>query len=211
MPGQVQTDQAPLSGCQPIPYDGGIVWYVTNGSAPVFYTLDGSGVGRHEAGTDQQPEKPEDPEPAMPTPAQAERMYAAPTFSSMTALDASGTLWMWGEAASALGYHNQVDVFQNPYQDTPVRTSLTGCLAAGDNWCVKQDHSLWMWGWSGAVTGALEDQELITTPVKVMDGVRYISGTEECHGGPQNGRLPVGLGRQLLRPDRQRRLVRHPG
>lgn len=34
----------PLSDCQPIVYNGKVVWYVTNNSAPTFYALDDSGV-----------------------------------------------------------------------------------------------------------------------------------------------------------------------
>lgn len=35
---------APLSDCQPIYWNGKVVWYVTDDSAPVFYTLDSAGV-----------------------------------------------------------------------------------------------------------------------------------------------------------------------
>ena len=35
---------APLSDCQPISYNGKVVWYVTNGGVPTFYALDDSGV-----------------------------------------------------------------------------------------------------------------------------------------------------------------------
>ena len=35
---------APLSDCQPIVYGGNVVWYVTDGSEPTFYVLNGSGV-----------------------------------------------------------------------------------------------------------------------------------------------------------------------
>ena len=55
MPGQTRTAQAPLSDCQPIPYRGGVVWYVTDDSAPVFYTLDSSGVTAHKSEVGQQP------------------------------------------------------------------------------------------------------------------------------------------------------------
>ena len=59
VPGEVQTAQASLSDCQPIPYDGGVVWYVTDNSTPVFYTLDNSGVTRHSGeGAAEQPEQP---------------------------------------------------------------------------------------------------------------------------------------------------------
>ena len=43
--GPVQTvADAALSDCQPIVYNGKVVWYTTTNSAPVFYTLDGSGL-----------------------------------------------------------------------------------------------------------------------------------------------------------------------
>lgn len=44
--GQVQTAaiDAPLSDCAPIYWNGKVVWYVTDNSAPTFYFLDGSGV-----------------------------------------------------------------------------------------------------------------------------------------------------------------------
>ena len=65
VPGPVQTAQAPLSDCQPIPFDGGVVWYVTNYNPnnpnsspnPTFYVLDENGVTVHS--TDATPEQPE--------------------------------------------------------------------------------------------------------------------------------------------------------
>lgn len=44
--GPVQTlnKAAPLSDCQPIYYNGKAVWYTTENSAPVFYSLDASGL-----------------------------------------------------------------------------------------------------------------------------------------------------------------------
>lgn len=44
--GQIQASaiDAPLSDCAPIYWNGKVVWYVTDGSAPTFYFLDGSGV-----------------------------------------------------------------------------------------------------------------------------------------------------------------------
>ena len=38
-PGEVQAATGALSDCKPIPYQGGVVWYVTDNSAPVFYFL----------------------------------------------------------------------------------------------------------------------------------------------------------------------------
>lgn len=40
-----------LSDCQPIVYDGKIVWYVTDNGPPVFYTLDSTGISSYLAGS----------------------------------------------------------------------------------------------------------------------------------------------------------------
>ena len=42
--GDTQTTVGALSDCAPIYWNGKLVWYVTNDSVPVFYTLDSSGV-----------------------------------------------------------------------------------------------------------------------------------------------------------------------
>lgn len=44
--GQIQASaiDAPLSDCAPIYWNGKVVWYVTDNSAPTFYFLDGSGI-----------------------------------------------------------------------------------------------------------------------------------------------------------------------
>ena len=52
VPGQAQSAKGSLSDCQPIYYNGGVVWYVTDNSAPVFYTLDSSGLKRSGASGD---------------------------------------------------------------------------------------------------------------------------------------------------------------
>lgn len=66
VPGPVRTAKAPLSDCQPIPFDGGVVWYVTNYNPhdpnsdpnPIFYVLDENGVTAHSPGTKlEQPEQ----------------------------------------------------------------------------------------------------------------------------------------------------------
>lgn len=44
--GEVKTATAPLSDCQPIYYNGKVVWYVTDNTRPIFYTLDDSGVSK---------------------------------------------------------------------------------------------------------------------------------------------------------------------
>lgn len=66
-PGPIQTATAPLSDCQPIYYNGKVVWYTTNDSAPTFYTLDNSGVTATPAGGTAQPTQPEQPQqPTQP-------------------------------------------------------------------------------------------------------------------------------------------------
>ena len=57
--GQVKTATASLSDCQPIAYNGKVVWYTTSNSAPTFYTLDASGVTAKAL---------EAPKPSTPTP-----------------------------------------------------------------------------------------------------------------------------------------------
>ena len=42
--GTIKSVSAALSDCQPILYNGQLIWYVTDKSAPVFYTLDNSGL-----------------------------------------------------------------------------------------------------------------------------------------------------------------------
>ena len=54
-----------LSDCQPILYNGKVVWYTTHDSAPVFYTLDASGVTATPAGGSAAPGTPS--QPAVPT------------------------------------------------------------------------------------------------------------------------------------------------
>lgn len=46
---QASVCDAELSDCQPIVWNGKAVWYVTDNSAPTFYTLDDSGVTTHVA------------------------------------------------------------------------------------------------------------------------------------------------------------------
>ena len=59
----IQTaENAPLFNGQPIVYNGQVVWYVTQNSAPTFYTLDESGVTAHP--TQGAAEEPEQPDPS---------------------------------------------------------------------------------------------------------------------------------------------------
>lgn len=65
--GTVQSVKGALSDCQPIYWNGKAVWYVTNYSAPVFYTLDSSGLksypanGGEASGTSNTPSTPANP------------------------------------------------------------------------------------------------------------------------------------------------------
>ncbi len=45
----VTMTQGSLSDCQPVLYNGKLTWYVTDNSAPLFYTLDESGLSSVEA------------------------------------------------------------------------------------------------------------------------------------------------------------------
>lgn len=85
-----------LSSCQPIYYNGKVVWYVTNDSAPVFYTLDNSGVTAvpvEDGASSESPTTPETPttptnpttptKPTDPT-APAQTKTANPTNDKLT-------------------------------------------------------------------------------------------------------------------------------
>ncbi|MBO4330645.1 MAG: S-layer homology domain-containing protein [Oscillospiraceae bacterium] len=54
--GSVMTaEDAPLSDCRPIVYNGNLVWYVTERSAPTFYVLGESGVQKYGASVKNNP------------------------------------------------------------------------------------------------------------------------------------------------------------
>lgn len=60
--GPIQTAaNVPLSDCQPIVWNGKVVWYVTDDSTPTFYTLDASGVTATPAGGTAQAVQPSQP------------------------------------------------------------------------------------------------------------------------------------------------------
>lgn len=50
----VQTVEAPFSDCCPIPYEGGLLWYVTQNGDPTFYTLKNGKVTSAKAQTPSQ-------------------------------------------------------------------------------------------------------------------------------------------------------------
>lgn len=58
-------ENAPLSNCSPIVFNGQVVWYTTHESAPTFYTLSDAGVTAHPVQEDaSQPEPQPEPDPA---------------------------------------------------------------------------------------------------------------------------------------------------
>lgn len=62
VPGQIVSTTGSLSDCAPIYYKGQMVWYVTDSSAPTFYTLDEGGVAAHPTSASaQEPEPAPDP------------------------------------------------------------------------------------------------------------------------------------------------------
>lgn len=66
--GPVQSVHGALSDCQPIMFNGKVTWYTTNKSAPVFYTLDASGVTSTPAGGSSTPGTPsQSTAPAQPS------------------------------------------------------------------------------------------------------------------------------------------------
>lgn len=65
--GERQTATAALSDCAPINWNGKLVWYVTNNSAPVFYTLDSSGITSCAANGSGSPGQTAPSTPSTPT------------------------------------------------------------------------------------------------------------------------------------------------
>jgi len=111
-PGETKTATAPLSDCQPISYNGKAVWYVTNNSAPTFYTLDGSGVESHPAGGDPTPTAPA----ATTTTPDAPTTTTAPGSSS-TSSQKNGGKYQMGEMVE-IGDPNckHYFVYSNPHE-----------------------------------------------------------------------------------------------
>ena len=192
--GAVQTAKGFLSDCQPILYNGKVVWYVTDNSAPVFYGLDSSGISVLGGEDISKPTTPTDPtaptnpttptDPGQPTtPDQpsstsaANVMLAPRTFSMSTALKNDGTLWGWGAA-------NYIMKSSIPYDEAaysaPVQIA-NDFISAGDKWGIKADGSLWLWGPASMVTGNYEDENTVMTePMRVMENVMSVSLAESA-------------------------------
>ena len=60
--GTVRSTTASLSDCAPTFYNGKVVWYTTDNSAPVFYSLDENGVTATPVDGSSQPTQPEQPQ-----------------------------------------------------------------------------------------------------------------------------------------------------
>ena len=168
-PGQAVTTAGALSDCAPIAYNGQVVWYVTDNSVPVFYTLDGSGVTRHGG---QEPQEPQEPEPT-PVPSQTPEPSERPETQlpaasgnhaicdGMAVLD-DGTLVTWGRAKEYSEDWNE-----------ELETVGSGFIAVSkfevDFLGLKADGTLWGWGYG---KGAYFESE----PARIMDNVEQISG-----------------------------------
>lgn len=92
----ITAENAPLSDCQPIFYNGKVTWYVTNQSAPTFYTLDSSGVTAHPAAqADLEPTPTPTPAPTpsagpAPMPAREDIPAAGQAYASTQTIRLDG-------------------------------------------------------------------------------------------------------------------------
>ena len=159
--GAVQTAAGSLSDCAPVYYNGRVVWYVTNNSAPVFYTLDEDGVTRHNSQEAQKPTQPEGPgtqgpdEDKKPTGSGDLTLTASgnSTAAREYAVLADGRLVRWKDKALLDTGYQAVSFAENRYMG------------------LKTDGTLWAWGeWY-----SLSDHT-IEKPVKVLSNVKQISG-----------------------------------
>ena len=162
----VQTSaNTPLSDCQPIEYNGQVVWYVTDGSAPTFYTLDNTGVTAHPtAGGAEQPEEIPEPTPtSTPEPSDGPEVQSSAGGNHTIAMGAAvmedGSLVTWGTGKEE--WNEEPEVLGSGF--VAVSQYDVNFLA------LKRDGTLWSWGHG---KGHAFPNEL----VKVLDGVRQISG-----------------------------------
>ena len=80
---------APLSDCQPIYYNGKTVWYTTENSAPVFYSLDASGLTATPAN-------------GAPSPVTGEPERTPAPIGSLSFTDVPATHWAYDDIARAV-------------------------------------------------------------------------------------------------------------
>ena len=185
----IQTAQAPLSDCQPIPYNGGVVWYVTDGSTPTFYTLDSAGVTAHPTGGSQEEPTPSTTPSSTPsvtpapsttptpsptpnvTPTPAPTPSATPTATPTPSQQPSGsgapldprsapTLAEAVERADILA--GRFISGYEPYIDS------VDVFAA-----VDANGTLWGWGDSQCLLGKPGDE--VKQPVSLMEQVRQVT------------------------------------
>ena len=168
VPDQTQTAQASLSDCAPICHNGQVVWYVTDDSTPVFYTLDSRGVGAHGAGRGRQPEGAAKPRPTPPpTPAGAgeEQLPAGGgnrTLAGQMVVLADGTLAAWGRAKSG-SWDEKLETVGGGY----VAVSQRGT----DFLALKADGTLYGWGETKLSTVTSMPPTRILTGVKQLGGI----------------------------------------
>ena len=162
----VQTSaNTPLSDCQPIEYNGQVVWYVTDGFAPTFYTLDNTGVtALPTAGGAEQPEEIPEPVPtSTPEPSDGPEVQSSAGGNHTIAMGAAvmedGSLVAWGTGKEE--WNEEPEVLGSGF--VAVSQYDVNFLA------LKRDGTLWSWGHG---KGHAFPDEL----VKVLDGVRQISG-----------------------------------
>ena len=173
-PSEPQTASAPLSDCQPIPYEDGVVWYVTDNSVPTFYVLDDSGITSYPVGGSSQPETTPTPTPTpsatptptpsatpTPTPSTADDLYSGnSTVTVGAAVLKDGTLVGWGPS------------LENWNQGiTTLGTGFVAVTNSGpcDYYALKADGTLWAWSYGkfATYTGTL---------TQIASNVKQISG-----------------------------------
>ncbi len=102
---------APLSDCRPIPYEDGVLWYVTEGGAPTFYFLNNQGVQSFPTEpepTEPEPTEPEptepqptEPQPTEPQPTEPQPTEPQPTEPQASFTDVSDNVWYAPYAVAA--------------------------------------------------------------------------------------------------------------
>ena len=169
VPEKLVSTTGALSDCAPICYNGQVVWYVTDNSAPVFYTLDAGGVTAHPTadGTDQPEVTPAPTLTPTPVPtAGTENPLPAGdgnhTVDNNMAVLEDGTLVIWGQAhEDGEDWNEQLATIGSGF--TAVSQFDVDYLG------LKADGTLWGWGHG---KGALFEDE----PAQIMDHVKQISG-----------------------------------
>lgn len=128
--GELKTAKAPMSDCQPILYNGKVVWYVTNDSAPIFYTLDETGVKAVKAaaapGAAELPAVTKAGVPAPNTPKSSKGMLSALVPAAPVSSSGSGMDFLYTPEGTARA---------NALDKTPC--GICGKMAT--NWVINED------------------------------------------------------------------------